>query len=133
MLLIKTFLKEVAGKGIGLFTDEDLEAGQVWWQWDPGIDQIIKSKQYAELEEIKRVFVKKYGVKSKDGDYWLYTDHAKFCNHADDPISIGFEEKSGVDTKIRAIKHIRKGEELTLDYRKFIFDFPDGTLNFEVA
>ena len=133
MLLIKTFLKEVPGKGIGLFTDEDLEAGQVWWRWDTDLDLIINGRQYAELEEIKRVFVKKYGVKSQEGDYWLYTDNAKFCNHADDPNSVGFEEQSGVDTKIRALRRINNREELTLDYRKFIFDFPDGILNFEVA
>ncbi len=133
MLLIKTFLKEVPGKGMGLFTDEDLQAGQVWWQWDPELDLIIRSKQYIELEEIKRVFVKKYGVKSEIGDYWLYTDNARFCNHADDPNSIGFEEQSGVDTKIKVLKAIKRGEELTLDYRKFVFDFPDGVLNFEVA
>jgi len=132
MLLIKTFLKEVPGKGVGLFTHEDLGAEQVWWEWDHELDLVIKSKQYAELEEVKRIFVKKYGVKSEDGDYWLYTDNAKFCNHADDPNSVGFEEKSGVDTKIKTVKNIRKGEELTLDYRKFIFDFPDGILNFEV-
>jgi len=133
MLLIKTFLKEVPGKGIGLFTDEHIEAGQVWWKWDSEMDTIIYRKQFEEIEEIKRLFVKKYGVKSQDGDYWLYTDNAKFCNHADDPNSIGFEEQFGVDTKIKALKQIEKGDELTLDYRKFVFDFPEGILNFDMA
>ena len=132
MLIIKTFLKEVPGKGIGLFAGDDLAEGQVWWIWDQEMDMIIGEKQYSEMSEVKRSFVKKYSVKSETGDYWLYTDKARFCNHADEPNSIGFDEKSGVSTRIKTIKPVKIGEELPLDYREFIYDFPDGVLNFEV-
>ena len=133
MLTIKTILKEVPGKGIGLFTDEYLKAGQVWWVWDNDLDKIIDPEQYAQLGEIQKSFVKKYGVKSDKDAYWLYTDHAKFCNHSDQPNSVGIEPVSGVDTKIKTTNAIKKGKELTIDYRKFIFDFPEGILNFEVV
>ena len=132
MLLIKTILKEIPGKGIGILAGEDLKAGQIWWVWDDDMDKIVGPEQYAQLGEIQRSFVKKYGVKSDKDEYWLYVDNARFCNHANEPNSIGFAPVSGVDTKIKTIREVHKGEELTIDYRKFIYDFPDGVLNFDV-
>ncbi len=132
MLIIKTFLREIPGKGIGLFADEDLNAGQIWWVWNDEIDQVVHSDTYESLDEAGRKFVKKYGVKSEQGEYWLYADHARFCNHSDNPNSEGIDPQFGVDRKIKTIQPVKAGEELTLDYRKFIYDFPDGILNFEV-
>ena len=133
MLIIETYLKEVPGKGIGLFAAEDLQAGQIWWIWDHAIDMVVDMAQYAAMPDVQRRFVKKYGVKSENGAYWLYADNARFCNHADQPNSVGFDKHEGVDTRIKTICAIKKGEELTLDYREFIYDFPDGVLNFDAV
>jgi uncharacterized protein len=133
MLRIKTYLKEVHGKGIGLFADEYLPEGKVWWEWDHELDMIVQNNKYETLELLKKQFVKKYGVRSENGDYWLYSDNAKFINHSENPNSMGTDDQSGVSTRIKTTRPVKLGEELTVDYRKYVYDFPEGVLNFEVV
>jgi SET domain-containing protein len=132
MLTIKTTLKEVPGMGIGLFADEDLTKEQIWWEWDPSIDLMIQSEEFKSLSKLAQAFVEKYTVKDKFGNYWLDSDNGKFVNHSNLPNSTGIDYIDGISMKVKTIKPVLKGEELTMNYREFTHDYPDGKLTFEI-
>lgn len=109
MLTVKTKLKEIPGKGIGLIANQEIRKGQTIWTYNPLIDIKIKKK---DIPKEAKEFFDTYAV-DQGGDYIVInTDNARFTNHSKNPNikSLG-HFKDNI-----ALRDIHKGEELTIDY-----------------
>ena len=111
MLVIKTKLKEIPGKGIGLVADQEVKKGMVVWEFDLIVDIKIYKKDIPHQAEN---FFKTYAVDNGDDFVYLNVDNARFINHSDEPNikSLG-KMKDNI-----AIRDIEPGEEITIDYRE---------------
>src|SRR5262245_14717421 len=121
MFLIRTELRP--SHGIGVFADEDVSVGHIVWRFDPRIDQTFD--RIEGREEPLASFLEKYTYLDRTrGAYVLCGDHARFINHSAAanlrPIC---DPSSGLYVHDAAARPIRKGEELTIDYR-LIHDGP---------
>jgi len=118
MLIIKTKLKEFPQKGIGLIADQNIKKGEAIWIYHPMIDITIKEK---DVPKEAKDFFETYAVEEKKGEYFLNIDNARFMNHSDNPNtkSLG-HHKNNITTR-----NIKKGEELTIDYREIDIDGVD--------
>lgn len=111
MLTVKTKLKEVPGKGIGLIADENIRKGQVVWTYNRIIDIQIKKKN---IPKEAREFFKTYAVDNGGDILFLNTDNARFINHSKKPNTKSLGHlKDNI-----ALCNIRKGEEITIDYNE---------------
>lgn len=109
MLLVKTILKEIEGKGIGLVSDQEIKKGEVVYSRNPIIDIWIKKE---EIPKEAEDFFKTYSV-DKGGDSVLVNiDNYRFLNHSDKP-NIAWDGKNST-----AICDIHVGEEITIDYNE---------------
>jgi SET domain-containing protein len=118
MLIIKTRVGPSEIHGFGLFTEEDLRFGQVYWELNPIIDQIVKKEQMATLPKLTREYMYHYSWKDENGDFYISLDNDKFMNHADDANTDNAHPKYCF-----ANRDIKTGEELTCDYTKFGTDW----------
>ncbi len=109
MLLVKTKLKEVKGKGIGLIANQKISKGQIVYTRNSIIDIWIKKKDIPKEAED---FFKMYSV-DKGGDSVLINiDNYRFLNHSDTP-NISWDWENSV-----AITDIDIWEEITIDYNE---------------
>lgn len=46
MLIVKTHIGNAGNKGLGLFADETIKKGQVWWKCDNNFNRIVHKEQY---------------------------------------------------------------------------------------
>ena len=117
MLVVKTKLKEIKGKGIGLIADQEVKKGQVTWKFNPIIDIKVNKK---DIPEEAKDFFKTYAV-DDGGDYLLLnTDNTRFTNHSDNP-----NTKTAGKNKNVAVRDIHVGEEITIDYNEIDVDGVD--------
>lgn len=109
MLLIKTKLKEVEGKGIGLIADQDIKEGERVYTRNPIMDIWIKKEDIPkEAEE----FFKTYAVDKGEDSVLINIDNYRFLNHSKNP-NIKWDGKNSV-----ALRDISQGEEITIDYNE---------------
>lgn len=119
MLVIKTSLKEFKGKGIGLVAEQNIKKGEAVWVYNPVIDITVKEK---DIPNEAKEFFRNYGVNRWNGTFFLCTDNARFINHSKNPnLKSNGEEEDNV-----AIRDIKKGEEITIDYEEI-----EGPINFK--
>jgi SET domain-containing protein len=111
MLVVKTKLKDIPGKGIGLIADQEIKKGQKVWVYHPVVDIRVKKK---DIPEEAKKFFNTYAV--DDGlDYLeLNIDNARFINHSKNPNT----RNLGPHECNIALRDIHKGEEITIDYDK---------------
>lgn len=127
MLKIKTYIKDVEGKGVGLFSTESLPLGKVWH-----IDELEFDKEYS-LDFVKENglldYFYHYATFNKEkNSFYLCSDNARFINHSDTP-NTWYDKENGhcVTTKV-----IEAGEEITCDYRNICDDSKYNGFDFEV-
>ena len=96
----------------GVFAARDFEKGEVILKWNP---KIVKKSEINNLSQNQKHYI--CGT-TKNG-YFLMRSPEKFVNHSCEPNTYSR------DNKDIAKKNIRKGEEITTDYKK------TGILNFE--
>lgn len=109
MIKVKTKLKEIKGKGIGLIADQEIKKGQIVYTRHPIIDIWIKK---TDIPKEAEDFFKKYAV-DKGGDSVLVNiDNYRFINHSDNS-NIKWDGK-----KSYAVCNIKKGEEITINYNE---------------
>ena len=83
MLKLKTYLKEVPGKGIGLFADQDIKKDQLVSKFEfPDI--AITVDKFVELDELTQDHFYYYGWLESNVVH-LSADNDKFTNHSKDP------------------------------------------------
>jgi SET domain-containing protein len=112
MLLVKTYLDKSAIHGIGVFAGERIAKGTKIWRFVEGFDHFYSPKQFAKLPRPAREFIKHHGYRV-DGEILFTADNDRHMNHSDAPntyLHNGY---------VIARRNIRKGEEITNDYREF--------------
>jgi hypothetical protein len=112
MLLVKTYLDKSPIHGLGVFAGQFIRKGTKIWRFVEGFDRFYSPKQFAKLPKPARDFIKQHGYRV-DGEILLTADNDHHMNHSDAP-----------NTYLRngyaiARRTIRKGEEITNDYREF--------------
>jgi hypothetical protein len=112
MLLVKTYLDKSAIHGIGVFAGERIAKGGKIWRFVEGFDRCYTLKQFKKLPKPARDFLQNYGYRV-DGEVLFTVDNDCHTNHSDTPNTY---LKAGYVIARRAI---RKGEEITVDYREF--------------
>lgn len=130
MLIVRTEVKPVEGKGLGLFAAEPILADLAWWVYSPVFDKIMPSAHVNQfrLGSVERDFLEKYGCLEPDGSLYVFMDNARFVNHSENPNSLvkiitayDAKDKSEIlsfKTKIIfASRDIEIGEEITCNYR----------------
>lgn len=112
MLLIPYYIAPSDIHGMGVFSAVDLWHGDLVWRYSPHRDLVITLDDFRNLSSQRRKDVinhaqwypnQKHFVLGCDGDY--------FMNHADDPTL-----SDHCHTMIAA-RNLKKGTELTCDYR----------------
>jgi SET domain-containing protein len=123
MLMVKTRLAPSNIAGIGLFADQDIPVGTVTWQFMPGYDLLLTADEIDRLPDPARSDLRQHAYRdAKSGLYVLCVDNARFMNHATLPNTAGIHTKGAIEGHDVATRDIRKGEELTCDYRSFDAD-----------
>jgi hypothetical protein len=57
-----------------------------------------------------------YGFEHSDGKWWEPFPPFRYTNHSDDPNCVVYEEEDTGAVIIEALRDIKRGEELTIDY-----------------
>ena len=112
MLLIKSYLDKSAIHGLGVFAGQFIRKGTKIWRYVEGFDRAYSSKQFARLPKPARDYIGFHGYRV-DGEIILTVDNDCHMNHSDDAntyLHNGYAI---------ARSNIRKGEEITNDYREF--------------
>lgn len=109
MLAVKTKLKEIEGKGIGLIADQEIDKGQSVWVFNPVIDIKVHKK---DIPKDAIEFFNTYAVDRGEKYVYLNTDNARFTNHSKNPNT----KSLGPFKDNIALKDIHIGEEITIDY-----------------
>jgi SET domain-containing protein len=117
MLLVRTRLERSSIHGLGVFAAEPIAAGTEVWRFTPGFDLEAHPELLARQPERFREQLLHYGyIDRRLKLFILCCDDARYLNHSETP-NIGPDyalERHGVDI---ALRDIREGEELTVDYR----------------
>jgi len=117
MLRVKTFLSKSNISGIGVFAAEDIPKGTVTWSYSPYFAVKFSYEDIQGMSEEERTRLQQldyYWIDSA-GNYVISLDHDKFMNH-----SFAANVESIDDFTDVAIRDIKSGEELTIDYRTII-------------
>jgi len=120
MLLVKTKVKPSKIEGLGLFADEFIPKGTIVWKFTPGFDLKFTKEQIDNFPKQVQEYLKRYSWLSKKSHMYCFaSDNGKYFNHSNDSnvLSAYYENEEEVITK--AIRDIKKGEEITDNYASF--------------
>ena len=112
MLLVKTYLDKSAIHGIGVFAAETIRKDTKIWRFAIGFDRFYSRRQLAKLPKAAKEFIKFHGYKW-GSEVLLSMDNDSYMNHSD---AANTYFKGGY---VIARCNIRKGTEITNDYRAF--------------
>ncbi len=112
MLLVKAYLDKSPIHGFGLFAGEFIRRGRKIWRFVEGYDRAYSPREFARLPKSAKNFIKFYGY-WVDGEILLTVDHDRHINHSVDANTFW---RNGYSI---ARRDIRKGAEITNDYREF--------------
>lgn len=115
MLCVATKIQKSNIAGIGLFAAKDIPKGTVVWRFQEKIDTLFSESDINLLNEHSQAQFRNYAYfDNHHGKYLLCGDDGRFFNH-----SKSFNcDDSQQDITI-AIRDIKAGEELTVDYNSF--------------
>lgn len=119
-MCVKTKVLPSKIHGLGLFANENIKKGSVIWKFTPGFDIKFTKGEIKKLPKQAKDFLEVYGwLSKKSGKICLSSDNGKYFNHSASPncLSKYYENEEEVITK--AIKDIKKGEEITDNYNSF--------------
>lgn len=108
---------------MGLFADEFIPKGKIVWKFTSGFDVKLSKKDLVKLSSsVKKRVLDYIYLDQKTGDYILCRDNARFFNHSITPNTVQSYEEGKYGQTV-AVKDIKKGKEITCDYRTFDADF----------
>jgi SET domain-containing protein len=118
--------------GFGLFTTQDLYAGQLIWALHKNFDVVVDLANYDKLSPHNQEYLQTYMYWSRAKNcYILCLDNARYMNHSDNSNTetVFLESMNNISDLIDisegftvASRDIKSGEELSCNYNK---DFPD--------
>jgi SET domain-containing protein len=112
MLLVKTYLAKSKVHGLGVFAGQSIRKGAKIWRFVYGFDRFYTRKRLAKLPKPARDYINLHGYQWKN-EILLSMDYDTFMNHSETPNT---DFHNGF---VIARNNIRKGEEITNDYRAF--------------
>jgi SET domain-containing protein len=112
MLLVKTYLDKSKVHGLGVFAGQNIRKGAKIWRFVYGFDRFYTRKRLAKLPKAARDFINLHGYQWKN-EILLSMDYDTFMNHSESPNT---DFHNGF---VIARNNIRKGDEITNDYRAF--------------
>lgn len=120
MLLVKTFLAPSKIEGIGLFADQNITKDTITWEFTPEFDTGFDINKINKMPALLKDFIKSYASLSMiSNQYILGNDNVRFTNHSTKPNLVSKRINREVEKVAIALRDIKKGEELTIDYRSF--------------
>lgn len=123
MLLIKTKIGLSKIHGIGLFADQFIPKGKVIWKFVPDFDTKLSKRDLEKLPiSVKKQVLNYVYLDQRTEEYILCSDDARFFNHLITSNTMHFYQKEKYGQTI-AVRDIKRGEEITCDYRTFDSDF----------
>ncbi len=118
MLLIKTYLAPSKIHGVGLFAGENIKKTQVTWKYNANFDKSFTVQEVNKMPNLLKKFVREYAsLSTQTKKYILCNDNARFTNHSTNANLEAIKMKGEIELIARAKKDIKKGEELTINYR----------------
>ena len=112
MLLVKTYLDKSKVHGLGVFAGQPIRKGAKIWRFVYGFDRFYTRRRLAKLPKQARDYINLHGYQWKH-EILLSMDYDTFMNHSENPNT---DFHNGF---VIARNNIRKGEEITNDYRAF--------------
>ena len=112
MLLVKTHLGKSRIHGLGVFAGQPIRKNAKIWRFVYGFDRFYTRKRLAKLPKAARDYIKLHGYQWKN-EILLSMDYDTFMNHSETPNTF---YRNGY---VIARHAIRKGSEITNDYRAF--------------
>ncbi len=126
MLLVKTFIKETEGKGIGLFASEKIYNGSLCHKTESEFDRVF-DEDWVKQNNMLDFFLKYSTYDESEKVFYLCSDNARFINHSYTPNTDGQKDF------IIANRDIEAGEEITINYLTICdIDKKRGFVDFEV-
>lgn len=123
MYLIKVAVQDSPIDGQGVFTLEDVKAGDVVWKFDSDHDRTLSKSQFDSLGGEEREELRRVAYLSKNTGRWVYppeNDPARFTNHSkENNLSATLNTSISEEPVFVANRDIQAGEELTNDYSEF--------------
>lgn len=118
MIYIKYKLDRSDKHGIGLFTEEDLQKGQLIYTASPLLDVNITQEQFDSLSDREKEELQWWGFFDKPSQRWhVDFDVSKFINHSREGTVT--QDLDHEEAHLVATRDIKKGEELTQNYLEF--------------
>ena len=112
MLLVKTYLDKSRIHGIGVFAGESIRKGTKIWRFVFGFDRYYSRKRFDKLPKAAKDYIRLHGYQWKN-EILLSMDYDTFMNHSENPNTYFH------NGYVIARANIRRGEEITNDYRAF--------------
>ena len=112
MLLVKTYVGKSKVHGLGVFAAQSIRKGAKIWRFVYGFDRFYTRKRLAKLPKPARDYINLHGYQWGN-EILLSMDYDTFMNHSENPNT---DFHNGF---VIARSNIRKGEEITNDYRDF--------------
>lgn len=119
LLLVEVYIDKSPIHGIGVFSAAPIPKGAEVWRFTKGLDLDLPTEILEEQPPVLNKKLRHYGyIDTRLNRFILCCDDARFMNHSDNPnLYTDYSmDKYGVDFAIRDIK---AGEELTIDYSSF--------------
>ena len=118
MLLIDTYVGLSPGKGLGLFANQFVPIGSIYWVRNETFDKVIMPEELPFLNNLALEYIKKYGCLEINNNWYLCGDNARFSNHSDLPNTENKFNEQGLLIYHLANRDIQIGEEIVCDYRE---------------
>jgi hypothetical protein len=126
MIHINYKIKSSNTHGIGLFTEQDIKAGDLVYTPSPLLDVDITQEQFDSLTKEEQKEVMYYGYFNHKTSLWhVAFDAIRILNHSNGDIANVTQDEDMVMT---AKRNIAAGEELLQDYVEI---YPQGSEHFD--
>jgi uncharacterized protein len=112
MFLIDTYLDKSKIQGVGVFAKENIKKGQLIKEVRPDFEIEFNSDNLPKMPLALANFINTHSYERELGSKILVMgiDNEKYLNHSDDP---------SVDDEGYALKNIKIGDEITINYKDF--------------
>lgn len=116
MFIINTYIAKSDIEGVGVFTAQDVKAGEVISKFEAEFDRLIPTEDYLKAPPHLKSLLDRYAFPHPHKpDFIVYeVDNSRFMNHSETPNTDYSDFEAG-----RALRDIRAGEELTCNYNDF--------------